>query len=249
MKYLTGSILTLLLICFTLPASGISSYTKEDTLYVWAEGSLVIRDTSNANGHKISSVPYGKSVQVLESKLFDFYQDSIQISQAWSDQDGQHYNAVYLRGFWVKVSFNGLIGYVFDGYLSHFPAPILQKNGENEDIAEYIMRIFGVPEKKNTRGEDFFIKDDYFKKGVSSKAIGSKTAYKRYILPDLSLEEAILFIKNTQMTHENGKMRLIKQQSVPLGTVLKFKYDQNGDGELYIYQIGDMIVIATYSWC
>jgi hypothetical protein len=42
-----------------------------------------------------------------------------------------------IKGAWVKVNFNGNVGYVFDGFLSGLPAPSL-----SDDLQSYVKREF-----------------------------------------------------------------------------------------------------------
>ena len=91
---------------------------QDNKLYVLANNGLTLRKESTIKSDKITVVPYGATVEVLEkSKKLTMKVD-------------------HISGDMYKVKYNDLTGYIFSGYLSKFPAPI--KNSETEKYVEIL---------------------------------------------------------------------------------------------------------------
>jgi hypothetical protein len=102
-----------LLLITTLPIHAISKYKVGDTLTVFAEYGLKLRNAPNKDSATIKVLPFGKRV-VIGSHSFK--------TVAHSDNFlGIH----TINGFWVQVAVDSITGYVFDGYLSSLPTPVL----------------------------------------------------------------------------------------------------------------------------
>ena len=230
----------------------INTYFKGDTLVVWAEGGLSIRDTNSMSGHRIDVIPYGEKVIVKSMKVFKNNEEKIKITTAF--QEGEvEYLGLSLNGRWVKVIYGDIEGFVFDGYLSKYSAPLLRANGYSESLQEYILREFGLLSQKDASGSggDNIVREKYYGRGVSFFNLGTKTAYVRYILPGFSQEEIVLFMKNSRMTNRNGAPRLyenkfIKDEDI---RILKFIYDEDGDGQITIRILSGMVIVETEASC
>lgn len=99
----------------------VSSYEVGSKLFVLSEKGLNLRESPQANGKKVTLVPYANQVEILEiSKANPYVSEGIQ-------------------GHWIKVSHKKFTGYVFDGYLSHFRPP---KPG-CKNFKEYLEFNFG----------------------------------------------------------------------------------------------------------
>ena len=91
-------------------ANAKATQIQNKKLYVLANNGLTLRKESTVKSEKITVVPYGSIVEVLEkTEKLTMKVDNI-------------------TGDMFKVKYNDLIGYIFSGYLSKFPAPI--KNSE-----------------------------------------------------------------------------------------------------------------------
>ena len=207
----------------------INSYFAGDTLTVWAEGGLFLRDTNSINGHKLGLIPYGHTLKILETKTFRYKEDSILYFNARQDEYGRLYEEYYLKGHWVKVIYNSKTGYVFDGYLSHFSAPKILVYNEQEDLIHYIERVFGLisSHKKESDTKDITIVSKYFHKGISVcyTIFEPKGGKARYVLPEFSLEEIMIFYKNGKgINYENGGYMLRADQGSGQIRTLKLGY-------------------------
>jgi hypothetical protein len=119
------SILVFSILLFNQIAEG--NYAVKDTLNVLAMNGLNIRLANNGSSGIIGQVKYGGSVIIQD--VFDFaYKDTI---------DNR-------AGNWIKIKYKGIIGFIFDGYLSKFPVPKLSKDRENtyERLHDYINSNF-----------------------------------------------------------------------------------------------------------
>lgn len=122
-------------------------YAANDALYVLATSGLNLRDKADANGTKITNVPYGSTVKVLAEDLG---------KTAYSVEEIKGFK---IEGYWVKVDFGGKIGYLFDGFLSKWAAP---KN-DAYDFATYLDKACkkvksdkNKPKKADPRDADIF---------------------------------------------------------------------------------------------
>jgi hypothetical protein len=126
-----------------LPAQAPGRYAKGDRLYVWAS-QLNIRSQPASNASVIGKVAYGRSVEIADDSLFQhpfafaaikkhverdtttYYEDRVVspqtvISKPHLQIDSTVSPELKLNGYWVKVRYGDVIGYVFDGYLSRIP--------------------------------------------------------------------------------------------------------------------------------
>ncbi len=90
------------------PASEVASpgrYKAGDLLYCYAKSGLVLRDKPDPSGSKLASVPLTGEVQIKDAEPF---------TKAFSVKEAC---GLEIKGYWVKASFGGKEGYIFDGYL------------------------------------------------------------------------------------------------------------------------------------
>lgn len=114
MKYLSLAIL--LIHCFSTTVFAQSRYYNGDTLHVLALSGLRLRDQPGPNADVVATLPYGAAVVAQEA------------------QNHEHSATVdKLGGHWAKVAWQGKTGYVFDAYLSAFPAP----SARDTTLSEY----------------------------------------------------------------------------------------------------------------
>lgn len=229
----------------------INNYFEGDTLVVWAEGGLSIRDTNSITGKRIGVIPYGEKVISHSKKKYRYGEEKINLTSAFQENEELKYLGLTLIGQWAKISYGDKIGYVFDGYLSKFSAPILKENGKSERLREYLYREFKLLNQEKSSGKNWIKEEIYFGKGISILNIGTKTAYSRFILPDFSHEEIVLFIKNSKLTNEYGAPKLIENKYLENENIriLKFKYDREGDGQITIKILHQMVILESDASC
>ena len=108
-------------------------YTNGAVLNVFAGSGLKLRAMPNTAAEVLDIVRYGDQVLVLNN--FEFAEDK-------SDQID------YVDGHWILVEYQGIAGYLFDGYLSSLPFPSSQDQLVDEGysfaytLGEYVDQNF-----------------------------------------------------------------------------------------------------------
>lgn len=97
-----NKILFFLLIIFI--SNSILAYNPGDQLTNLYVGGLNLRKEPAKDSRLLATIAYGETVQFLEITKNRFETDN-------------------LKGFWIKVKYKNKEGYLFDGYLTSFPAP------------------------------------------------------------------------------------------------------------------------------
>lgn len=247
--------MNILIIAFTfilipLKSYSINTYSTNDTLFVWANNGLSLRDINSQKGNRINLIPYGEKIIVLQSNIWGYHDTSINIFPL---EENNSFLALNLDGSWVKVRYGNNVGYVYDGYLSKFPAPLIIGDHNHEDLDNYLERVFGILKEssKEVLSDEVLMKTTYYNRGISKQNIFSKSAGVKYVLPDFSIEELILFIKNSELTtwHSNNPRLISREQLSPSIQVLKFKLSVYGDGILVLTQISNVIILEHSSSC
>ncbi len=93
-----------LLLVLSKQSFSIQSYTAGQTLNVLATSGMNLRDAPK--GTVLQKIPYGARIKTLQAK---------------STTNPETIEGI--QGNWVKVEYNGAMGFVFDGFLSTLPAP------------------------------------------------------------------------------------------------------------------------------
>lgn len=141
MKYKLAMLAALWLL-FSSFLHGIGVYNPGDELFVQAGSGLILRKTADPKGERIATLANGDAVKVMKT---DFRKKPHSVTE---------FKGFTIKGFWVKVSTSeGKEGYVFDGYLSKFRAPItiIDDSNSGNSIAELYM--LSNSEKKGERIE------------------------------------------------------------------------------------------------
>lgn len=175
--------------------NGIRYYLEGDTLYVWAQSGLILRNTPDFKGEKITSLSFGTIVITKQQKTIDIPETSVEAIPSCT-YEGQDYSGYKIPGQWVQVFSNGKTGYVFDGFLSKYPPP----NGQEQEewkIDIYLTRVFGFASQVIDMGRSQHVGKldcNFYKNGASrqSRGVGNGLSKTTYILPELSLEEGYL---------------------------------------------------------
>lgn len=172
------------------------SYQLGDTLYVWAQSGLNMRSNPSLDSKKIDLLSFGSQV-IIEQYDHRKFEITAYPSFKYIGYNKEEKIApeIKFNGSWVQVSVKGKVGYVFDGYLNRFPAPI-----ENEAFIEYANRNFilldlvTIPYDRN---RTFFDKHrSIYNNGIIySYAKQESSSEVTIIFPELSFQEAQLIIR------------------------------------------------------
>ncbi len=122
-------------------AFAITGYNAGDPLKVLAQSGLVLREKPDPAGAKILTISYGDTVTVLKEGLRKT-KNTVVVFKGYS-----------INGFWVKVrTADNKEGWVFDGYLSRYTAPIQQEYaGETGDYSMLELYIMETTKPKGKR--------------------------------------------------------------------------------------------------
>ncbi|MFN0214137.1 MAG: SH3 domain-containing protein [Saprospiraceae bacterium] len=186
--------------------AAIRSYNEGDTLYVWAQSGLVLREAPDLESNKITALQFGTIVVPQNYKVPNGIEISVK-AIAPCTYEGQNYSGYNIPGNWVQVFANGKTGYVFDGYLSIYPPPNSQDRKERS-IDNYLARVFGIASHIMDMGTSQHVAKldcDFYKNGASrqSRGAGDGLAKTTYMLPELSLEEGYLIANHFYKLEKN----------------------------------------------
>lgn len=202
MKYL----LSLLFATGFLAVHGIGFFNANEELTVFTISGINLRD--QPNGAVIAHIPYAAKVLTQEAK-------SPLVTASFEG----------IPGNWTKVKFDGRIGYVFDGYLSHLPAPGL----EEANLEVYARKHFtfqndsiliSLFENSDGNSEDYiqvfqsnwgpvgFESSVYYEGGSESLSIPKLSLEEGYLLVRILFREAYKWAKeNNEIYTENFDKR------------------------------------------
>ena len=237
-----------------LTAKSFPTQVTDSILYNWAISGLNIRSADHINAEKISAIPYGEPVTLLDEPHGRGY--LLTIEDVFSNEDSGDKSGMYVDGRWVKIRYNAVEGYVFNGFLSSLPPMKLINESSNnisspESFQRYLERNFG----SNYTGKEYAGSFYEFgkKEGYSNGAIYEKHGKEGWfeevlILPDVTLNEGkllILFIYDsveTEVLDNDAKPGIMKQDSTHFSVGL--------EGESYeLYQFGSTLVIVLTRSC
>ncbi|WP_338793662.1 hypothetical protein [Bernardetia sp. MNP-M8] len=200
----------LALTSFSIPKNSISTSKKtesvieKDTFNIMASHGIYLRDSANLTCNKLAKLPYATKIVLLN-------QDTI--SDELTVQETKYFE---IKGRMQKVkvisqidSLNNLEGYVFDGYLTKFPVPVLDYRGtqENDYLSSdlyYLQSNFKNHDRYEIKRQKYDGEDEYdcaFQQKFGSK---KDIQYKQnscgeggmdwdMMIPNLSLREAYFF--------------------------------------------------------
>lgn len=222
MKY----IFSLIIFISLNQAFAIDSYQANESLNVLTLSGIKLRD--NPGGAIILSIPYAAKVITIEAKNSNF-----------------PVTVEGIKGAWVKVNFNGKIGYVFDGFLSRLPAPSLT----DANLRVYVKREFKVISEDLPLS--YLTTNDL---GASGNTVlflewnGQKCAYENHFyyegggenlsIPGVSIEEAYLLVRIIEReAYENALKEMLGTEDFDSHPYTEFILN----GTSYYYQEGGSI--------
>lgn len=104
-----------------------------DTLYVWAQSGLRVRDRPSPDGEILEKLTFGSIVHLLEkvdSNSVPYEVIAETTMKEWEEKPLKK-GVFKLKGHWVKVGYGKKTGYVFDQYLSRL------KPGTEKDMRKH----------------------------------------------------------------------------------------------------------------
>ena len=220
-----------LLVILTIPlASAHSPWSEGQVLNVFASSGLKLRALPNRQSEVLDIVKFGDQVIVLNT--FDFCEDRADRIE-WMD------------GHWIYVEFDGLEGYLFDGYLSDLPFPGTEAEICSDGysyaftLAEFIERNF---EKQQVLDSSTARLVTQYEKGIKLTKRLREDAYTIEIeMADTKISEVLNLMRTmipskvARSQFENsllfleGKNRRISKIKVNLGDPVTLSTKDNGN--------------------
>ena len=127
--------------------------------YVWVS-SLIVRAEPDAKAAAVAKLPYGSEVTLFAETGASRHEVLFKLAKNGNSPADE----VALDGQWHRIHAAGGDGWVFDGYLSRYPAPtvIADKNRDDQDgRVEFAKRVFGVKEAYKWSGGGAKMTADY----------------------------------------------------------------------------------------
>lgn len=229
--------------------SAINRYFIGDTLYVWADGGLVIRDAPGIKSNRIGEIAYGEQLVVQEGKYYRYEEEELTIIKKSQDDKGHVFLPVKIQGKWVKIKYKNIEGFVFDGYLSVMPAPGLINN-EYPELYEYIQKHFVLLSESKRSEDEYIFTNHEYTGGISMYGFASKSGYSRLVLPQFSLEEVLLLLKNSNAIN-NVSICLTEEltNKEERFRILNFDHITGGEGSTRITVTAGLVIIEFEAWC
>jgi len=123
-------IFILLSIINVTPLNAAESYKFGDRLFVASPKGLNLRVEPSSTSKILAELKYSSQITIIDKLPF-----IKSFSYLVTNFNGGN---IQLKGHWVKVSFNNLVGYVFDGNLTNYKY-------EGQGVGLNYHQIFGVP--------------------------------------------------------------------------------------------------------
>lgn len=188
-KYL----LTILISTITLTLSA-----QIDTLYVWAESGLLLRDKPNVEGKVVGKLDYGDTVVINRTPRNSRY--TYEVFQKTTFDNGYNSADFKLKGNFVEVKVGDSSAYVFNGYLSKLLPVIItaQPDGviKRESWDEYFDRTQSTIKKINTEQYGNKITKIVYGDGsILHQESGDSYGNESVVLTDLTDNEIYLLIQ------------------------------------------------------
>jgi hypothetical protein len=146
--------------CIGIALAG-SVHAADDTRYIWAN-SLVLRTQPDGKSAEVARLPYGAAVTLVNDAAQPVPHREVLFKLSKSERSPAAELA--LEGNWRHVKANGGDGWVFDGYLSRYPARHLsadRNKQDDEDEGEFAKRVFGVKAAYKWKSGDGKKSEDY----------------------------------------------------------------------------------------
>jgi len=190
---------------------------------VLAISGLKLRVTPELSGQLIKVIPFGESITVIEAT---------NISQTIE----------WMQGEWLKVAYQGLEGYVFDGFISKLPVPNLDFELTQEDLdltypllawAEYHFDPISNPD--TIEGDKYYTLVQHLENGIWLKREDSDYHFKAtIILPDTKISEAYNLLRSMLLTKYERNSFVTNSLFISnnLGIIDKIKVDIDSPVEI-----------------
>lgn len=243
-------ILACLMCLLSIHGFAIEFYKPGDTLWVWAKDGLNIRAEPSVHAKSIGKAENGAPVVTLSYQNEDFPYGLEVIKQRTYEMKGNdkvECPNFELTGYWAKIKYKGVEGYVFDAYLSKLPTFIGHQNEINTKDDFHVMSLKKQAKVLKQIGENKYDETDQkfvryiFDTGNMIQLWGGSGYWgKEMFFPNsLSITEGYLIYAHTMKSESDI---LLEKR----GDYLKFDIET---GFLIIQKVGPFLVIYEEHAC
>jgi len=225
---------------FNLQAQ-VKKHAFGDSLFVWAS-SLNMRESPSPDAKVVGKVAYGSAVVIVDDEIGKVAYNYKAVD-AWTSDYGEKFAPFYLDGFWVKVNFDGTVGYVFDGYLSKVKTKSIgsDKFGLLESWAKHDLKLSSeklMDEKTESAWTEYSRKPDLIRIRIGHDA---KTSFRQVKFKNVSFEEGCMLgiqLFDGIYLMESGINKMFFKSA-----------DDNGDCDIRITKKGLWVIITLSCSC
>lgn len=221
-------------------------YQSQDSSAVWAISGLNMRKSPNLNSKKITTIPYGESVKIIEKNtISSILKVSLQPEISF---DKGKIPAIQIEGNWTKVRYKDKIGYVFDGFLSKLPALKIEIDTLKNKVKQPTIK-----EKFDEWASRSFIKFKtitdkaiIYKNGITTSfEVSPDSAETTDVFPNISLDKILLFYNvllrveylNQDKSNDND-IWIIEKKNKYI-----FKFRNNPYADITLEQKGTSVIV------
>ncbi|MEM7298471.1 MAG: SH3 domain-containing protein [Bacteroidota bacterium] len=243
------------LLLSTIPSIGQAADAKmpvaneTDYKYNWARPGLNIRAADRIGAEKLGVIPFGVQVHIIEDLKRSEY--SVEVTAFFALTYSVNNSGMFLNGHWVKVSYNSIEGYVFDGFLSTLPPMVWIDDDSGikylEGFGQYVERNFASDNSKSGGGNrlEAFEQKRVYDNGLIYEKRGKIGAFEEIlIIPNATLNEGELVV--LRMYNSEGMCLLNDQEKPQILVQLPEKFTVGWEAEEYeFYQFGSTLVMRV----
>jgi hypothetical protein len=244
------NILTFLFCLTTIHCFAIEFYKPGDTLWVWAKNGLNIREQPDAHSKILSKAENGGQVISLEYQNIDFPYSVEEIKKRVRSTDSNEKvecPGLEFTGYWAKINYKGVVGYVFDAYLSKLQTFIgHQYEVEHKEdfhvfsLKKYAKVLKQIGEDKYDKNDHKFVRYIFDTGHIIDISGGSGYWQKEMLFPNnLSLMEGYLIYSHTMKS----------ETDILLSKGEDYLYFEIETGFLTIKRVGSFLVIYEKHAC
>lgn len=260
------------LILFLLLFFAESKCAIAEHLYVWAKSGLYLRGQPSKEGTKITKINFGEQVEILNEDYVSYsYEEPFLPSINYNGYEFNNYgseevvkNSIELNfsGKWILVKYKDYKGFIFDGYLSKFPAFKKLKNGSFENINSYLKYNFSISDSITKIDSISLTTENYvfYKTGILqySSDLSQKGFESQLVFTNMTFNEAILFVAHgfdlslyeSQEKNSANNNKYIKNYCIENNNLsfLRINYPVP-NGEITIRIEGSFTIISVWGSC
>jgi len=192
----------------------IEYYTPGDSLWVWAKSGLNVREMPNDSSKILGRATHGSQIIMLEyqDRSLPYKIEEINGRIEIINNENIHHPNFELNGYWARIKYKGITGFVFDAYLSKLPTFIghQYEKQDNEDfhvlsLKRHAKILKQIGQNKYDQNDHKFVRYIFDTGCIIDISGGSGNWGKEMLFPDnMSLIEGYLIYSNTMKSETDS---------------------------------------------